>query len=155
MSALDTLKKAARSWARKVVALHNTPVPAGAMAVEKARLLSYAQTVKNTVEGVLGKLDEFGELEEINQLGILPLIPVAVIAGATTAIAKWVYDYASFSKKLDAYNDLTAGGLTHSAALNVVDKSAGGGTGILNSIAAGATLPLIGAALLFGYMVLK
>ncbi len=155
MSALDTLKAQARAWAAKVVQLHNTPVPAGALAVEKARLLSYAQTVKNTVEGVLGKLDEFGEIDEINQLGILPLIPVVVIAGATTAIAKWVYDYTSFSKKLNAYDDLTRGGLNHTAAISVIDKSAGGGTGILNSIAMGATLPLIGGALLLGYMVFK
>lgn len=153
MSALETLKEQARNWAKKVVALYNTPVPPE-LEAEKGALLKYAKVVKNSVEGVLGKLDEFGEIEEISGLGFVPFIPVLVVGAAAAAITKWTLDYATFNKKIAAYNDLTRGGLTNAQAINVIDKSAKG-VSILPSLALGSAVPLIGGALLLFYFLGK
>lgn len=154
MDTIETLKQKAREWASKVVKLYNTPVPKE-LESEKNSLLKYAKVVKESIEKVLGKVDEFGEIDKIDGLGfVLPLVPVVAISAAAVAIANWYYRNDALTKKLSAYSKLVDGGLSHQQALSVIKESSDSGGGIVSSIAAGMSIPIVGAALIFGYMIL-
>lgn len=162
MSALDTLKSQARAWAAKVVQLHNTPVPAGALAVEKARLLSEAGNIKNGIEKILGKIDEFATVDEIQNLGILPVvIPAVTVTMFIGDIAKWFYGYNAFQKNLDGYKVLRDGGLNHDQTMEVLRESKNAITpqstasGFFDGFTRSLTLPLIGAVGVLAFLVLK
>lgn len=117
ISMIDSLRLKAKEWAQKVVDVYNTPVT-GPLAEEKKRLLSKAKWIKDTIEGVLGTVDEL----EGAGLGILPLIPVAVIGAAAAAIYKWTLDYKTFTDKVAAQKDLIAKGASPMQAAQMVAK---------------------------------
>jgi hypothetical protein len=131
MSVLDPLRQKARDWALEVVKLHNTPVPPP-LQTEKTRLLNNARTVKNAVEKVFGTLDELRPMAQIKELGAIPIvIPVVAVSGASAAIAKWYYDHKNLMSRVNSYNALTAGGLDHNQALNIITQ---GKTSILDTV---------------------
>jgi len=55
-----------------------------------------------------------------DQLGFVPLIPLAVIAASTAAIAKWMSDAYTFSRRLSAIEKLEAGGMSPQQAADLV-----------------------------------
>lgn len=118
------LEQKAYEWALKVRELYNTPVPAQ-YASEKAALLSFAKSVKETIEKVAGPLNA---LAPMNELGAIPIvIGVVGVAGAAAAITKWTTDYYAFKTKIDDRNALINSGLTPQQATNIVAQTQGVG----------------------------
>lgn len=125
MLGIDALREQAREWAARVVTFYNTPVPAE-MQADKNALLSYANTVKATIEKATGPLDELTAMNQIQTLGFWPVVAgAAVIAAAAAAIAGWYYKEKLFYARLDEFNKLMNGGLSYeqSAAIVLGNKS--------------------------------
>ena len=120
---IDSFRQKAREWAADVVALYNTPVPKE-LEAEKNSLIGKAKKIKETVESILGTVDDlnFG-------LGFLPLlIPAAVVAGASAAIYYWYTDYSEFKQKLEYHKSLVASGESPQSATAIIDSITGGGS---------------------------
>lgn len=120
MIGIDALREQAREWAARVVTFYNTPVPADLQA-DKDAILSYANTVKSTIEKATGPLDELTSMNQIQTLGFWPVAVGAVaIAAAAAAIAGWYYKEKLFYARLDEFNKLMDGGLTYEQSANIV-----------------------------------
>lgn len=131
--ALSALREKAKQWAYDVQAIYNTDVPPS-LAGEKAALLTRAKAIKETLESVLGTVDELAPM----QLGFLPLVGGAAIAAAAAAVTAWYVSRDSFMEKVNAYNGLKKDGVPHEQAMAIV-------TGLAKkpSIAGSLSVPLL------------
>lgn len=120
MIGVDRLRAEAREWAKSVVELYNTEVPAS-MEADKQKLLNRAKGVKTAIEKVFGTLDELKPIAQIQELGAIPLlVPAAAIAAAAAAISTWYLSYKKFRGRIDEYKLLVNSGLTHEQSLSVI-----------------------------------
>jgi len=121
VDAWNALKSQAKTWARKVVVLYNTPV-APQLESQKNDLLSRAKIIKNKVESIMGALDE---LRDTN-LGIaVPVIVGAsVIAVVAAAITKWSLDYNALMSLNSQVDKMVASGMSYQDAYNLATKAA-------------------------------
>lgn len=117
LNPLEALREQARDWAAKVRELIDTPVPAH-LVTEKNALISFAKKIKDTLESILGTVDEFAPM----QLGFLQFVAAAAIAAAAAAVTKWMLDYKKFKEKLGAYNKLTSAGIPANQAATIVSN---------------------------------
>ena len=118
---IATLRKKAYEWANAVRELNTTNVPASLLA-EKNALLNSARTIKNTIEGVLGTVDELH-----TGLGAIPIvIPAIAIAGASAAIYKWYSDFETLKQKLAHHNSLVQSGASPAAAAAALNNALNG-----------------------------
>lgn len=117
LNPLEALREQAREWAAKVRELIDTPVPAH-LVTEKNGLISFAKKIKETLESILGTVDEFAPMN----LGFLPIVGAVAIAGAAAAVTKWILDYKKFKEKLAAYNKLQAAGIPANQAATIVSN---------------------------------
>ena len=122
---IESFKRQAREWAKKVVTLNNTEVPHSQRAKKEA-LLKSANIIKKTVETVFSALDQL----ENTGLGFVQFaIPIAAIAAALAAMTKWTSDYLSLTTCKDTYNQLLSQGMSPSAANVAIEKMGCGKSG--------------------------
>lgn len=137
---LQSLKDAARDWALKVKDLIETDVPPE-LVKEKADLIERARKIKNTVESVLGTVDE---LAPIQTLGVWPVVAGGVtVAGAAAFITMWITDYKKLKARLAAVDKLVDAGIDRDQAHHIVENTTGIGKKSLLGINIGPLAALI------------
>lgn len=147
LNPLDALRDKARQWAQDVKTLMDTPVPPELVG-EKASLINNAKTIKETLESVLGTVDELAPMN----FGFLPIIGVGAIGVALAAVTAWYASHDSLNEKLKAYNDLIKSGIPHNQAMSITTGLANTQSGNKTSI---FSTPLIIVALAGGYFLLN
>lgn len=125
---IDFLRTKAQAWAKRVVDLYNTPVPAGTKEAEtKKLLLSRAKKIKEGIEAITGNMESFDPLDKL-ELGFIPLlIGAGAVAASVAAIVKWNYDHDEFDKTMTEYNRLITTGMPPDQAAKIagmINKSA-------------------------------
>lgn len=124
------LKAKAQVWAREVVKLKNTKVPAR-LESKKAALINRAKTIKTALEKIFGTISGVSDM----QLGIAPIVVgAAAISAAAVLISKWYYDNDALKRDMSSnvYNDLIKKGVSPSKAAEISSQVAGQSAGILD-----------------------
>lgn len=146
LNPLNALRARASQWAQDVKTVIDTDVPPELQA-QKDALISRARTVKETLESVLGTIDE---LAPIGLGYLMYAIPAAAIIAAGAAVTYWYYDHDKFVKSLEAYNATISRGGTATQAAQVV-AAINGNSSSLATLGFGLNLPtiLIGGMILY------
>lgn len=118
---IESFKMKARNWWNDVQKLRTMSIPP-VLEDERQKLLKYADTVKAAIQKVTSFSDALA-IPGLSGMGALPLIPIAVVAGATGAIALWAKDYAAFLKQVQYQRQLVEQGVDAERAAEIARQA--------------------------------
>ena len=127
-----------RYYARKFSEAYNSlvnsrvdPKKYPALASERNDLLRRGYDIKATIQSITSKIDAVYnwiksiDLNPFDGLGFLPLIPIAVVVASVALMSKFIFDYATFTRRLSEVKRLETRGYSSGQASTIVDKAAG------------------------------